>query len=166
MTTLHFAPNSGPRWLQLLLMWLGGALFLVTLFSTLLGIVARYFGWVGLEWTFETAEFSFIWVTFIGAVLAEMRGENVRFTSLVSLFPPRVQRFLELFSSLVLLGLCIWLLFSGIKVLQTSAWVPTPVLRLPSGIITFSLVSFAALLIFVALWRIWYFFFPRAGEAL
>ena len=166
MTTVHYARSSGPAWLRVLLMWLGGLLFLVTLGSILIGIVARYFGWTGIEWTFETAEISFIWVTFIGAVLAELRGENVRFTSLVALCPPKVQRGLDFFASLVLLGLSGWLLLSGIRVLEASGRVPTPVMRLPSGVITFSLVSFAALLMFVSLWRIWHFFFSRpAGSA-
>lgn len=166
MTPVHYAPTSGPRWLTLLLMWAGGAMFLVTLCSTLLGIVARYFGWTGLEWTFETAEISFIWVTFLGAVLAEIRGENVSFTSVVTLCPAGVRRWLRLFSALVLLVLSGWLLTSGMKILQTSAWVPTPVLRLPNAVITCSLVGFAVMLIFLSLWRIWHFFFSRSGEAL
>ncbi|NDL63258.1 TRAP transporter small permease [Acerihabitans arboris] len=166
MTAVHYAATNGPAWLTRLLMWAGGALFMVTLLSTLLGIIARYFGWSGLEWTFETAEISFIWVTFLGAVLAEIRGENVRFLSLVALCPPAVRRGLQLLSSLVLLGISLWLLASGLKIVQTSAWVPTPVLRLPNGVITLSLVSFAAMLMWLAAWRIRRFFYPRSGEAL
>ncbi|QWA13336.1 TRAP transporter small permease [Sodalis ligni] len=164
MTTLHYARSSGPAWLRQLLMWAGCLLFLLTLGSTLLGIVARYFGWNGVEWTFETAEISFIWVTFIGATLAELRGENVRFTSLVTLLPVAVQRALDLFATLVLLGLSGWLLQSAIRVLDGSGRVPTPVMRLPSGIITLSLVSFSAMLMFVSLWRIWHFFRKGAAE--
>lgn len=166
MTPVHYAPTSGPRWLTLLLMWSGGLMFMVTFGSTLLGIIARYFGWVGLEWTFETAEISFIWVTFLGAVLAEIRGENVRFSSLVTLCSAEVQRWLRLFSALVLLGLSGWLLSSGLKIVQTSGWVPTPVLRLPNAVITCSLVGFALMLLFLSLWRIWHFFFSREGDAL
>ncbi|TKI05198.1 TRAP transporter small permease [Martelella alba] len=160
MTPPHFAPAGGPRWLNTALNWLGGLLFLVTFFSTLLGMMARYFGWNDLEWTFETADISFIWVTFIGAVLAEMRGENVRFTSVVTLLPDKGRRVLRLFTPLVLLGICLWLLVSGLTVLHASAWVPTPVLRMPTGVITFALISFSVLTGYIALWRIWRFFFP------
>jgi len=166
MTPVHYAATSGPRWLTLLLMVAGVVMFLVTLCSTLLGIIARYFGWTGLEWTFEMAEISFIWVTFLGAVLAEIRGENVRFTSLVTRCSLSVQRWLWLFSALVLLTISGWLLISGVKILQTSAWVPTPVLRLPNAVIICALVGFAMMLMFLALWRIWHFFFTRSGNAL
>lgn len=164
MTSVNDTQTRGPRWLTLLLMWCGGLMFMVTFGSTLLGIIARYFGWVGLEWTFETAEISFIWVTFLGAVLAEIRGENVRFSSLVTLCAPKVQRWLKLFSALVLLGLSGWLFTSGVKIVQTSGWVPTPVLRMPNAVITCSLVGFAMLLFFLSLWRIWYFFFSRGDD--
>ncbi|GAA3599613.1 hypothetical protein GCM10023078_28760 [Gibbsiella greigii] len=166
MKPLNDVTNSGPVWLTRLLMWVGGGLFMITLLSTLLGIVARYFSWADLEWTFETAAISFIWVTFIGAILAEVRGENVRFTSLVALCPPAMQRGLQLFSSLVLLVLGIWLLTSGLRILQTSAWVPTPVLRLPNSVITCSLVSFAIMLIILSLWRVWHFFLSKRDASL
>lgn len=166
MTAVNYAPNSGPRWLTLLVMWVGCVMFMVTLSSILLGVIARYFGWAGLEWTFETAEISFIWVTFLGAVLAEIRGENVSFTSLVTLCPAVIQRGLQLFSALVQLIISGWLLTSGMKILQTSAWVPTPVLRLPSAVITCALLGFAVMLIFLALWRIWHFIFSRSGKML
>ncbi|AHF79244.1 Putative C4-dicarboxylate transport system (plasmid) [Sodalis praecaptivus] len=163
MSEVNNLAVSGPRIVLAALKVMGLVLFLITLGSTLLGIVARYFGWTGLEWTFETAEIAFIWVTFIGAVLAEMRGENVRFTSAVALLPAKARHWLQLVTMLVLLAICLWLLTSGIAVWRSSAWVPTPVLRLPNGIITLSLLSFAVLLSFLSLWRIGFFFFSRAG---
>lgn len=141
------------RWLQRALEILGAVFFLITLGSTLLGIAARYFQLDNVEWSFEVAALSFIWVTFIGCTLSEIHRENVSFTGFITLLPGKVQTVLAFVSNLVLLGTSGWLAVSGYLVLQRSAWVPTPVLRWPSGIIMFALFSAAIMLAIIALVR-------------
>lgn len=151
---------SGP---ERLLQAVGVLLFLATFGAITGGVVARYFHLPGFEWTFEIAALSFVWVTFIGCVLAELRGENVRFVGALLLLPPAGQRALQVFGCLVLLGVSLWLLTSGWAVLERSGRVPTPVLRWPSGLMTLALVS--ALLVVIALLRLWRLLVRREPQA-
>lgn len=143
--TLH--PDAPPRtWPERVLGWLGAAMFCITFLATLAGVLSRYFHLHGFEWSFEIATLSFIWVTFIGAVIAELRHENVRFQGVVQLLPQRAQAGLDVVANVGLLLIAGWLLYSGCTFLARSAWLPTPVLRWPAGLSTLALVSAAAML--------------------
>lgn len=115
---------------------------------------SRYFNLHGFEWSFEIATLGFIWVTFIGTVIAEIRHENVRFQGLVNLLPPRVQKVLDALASVALLGISLWLLYSGSAFIARTGWAPTPVLRWPAGLSSAALISAAAMLALLAVIRL------------
>ncbi|WP_283193332.1 TRAP transporter small permease subunit [Rhizobium sp. AN80A] len=115
---------------------LGVVSFVVMFFSTLLGVIARYFEFGGVEWSFEVAGIAFIWITFIGLLNAELRGENVAFEALNHAAPAGLKRVLDLISVLALVTMGAAFLISGLAVWQRSAMVPTAVLRMPTGVIT------------------------------
>src|SRR5439155_15318900 len=110
---------------------LGVAFFAAMFVATMLGVVSRYLGVTGFEWSFEVAGITFVWVTFLGVVVAELRGDNVAFASLRSMLRPSRRQLLDLFEELCLLAIGLALLASGIAVLRQSGFVPTPVLRWP-----------------------------------
>jgi TRAP-type transport system small permease protein len=114
---------------------LGVAAFVVMFFSTLLGVIARYFEFGGVEWSFEVAGIAFIWITFIGMVNAELRGENVAFEALNQAAPSPLKRIFDLIAVLALLTMGAAFLISGWAVWQRSWMVPTSVLRLPNGVV-------------------------------
>jgi len=103
--------------------------------STLLAVVARYLGVTGLEWSYEVAGMAFIWVTFLGAVLAEARRENAAFDVLKHASPWPVRVALGWLAALVIGVVGLALLGSGVAMLQRSALVPTPLLRLPGFVV-------------------------------
>ena len=115
---------------------LGVAFFAVMFIAIILGVISRYLGVTGFEWSFEIAGLTFVWVTFLGVVVAELRGENVAFEALRDAARPSRRRILELAASLCLLAVGVALLLSGLAMLRQSAVVPTPVLRWPSGLIS------------------------------
>lgn len=137
-----------------LLETVGIALLLATLGATLMGILGRYLHLSGLEGSFEIAGLSFVWLTFIGTVMAEMKRENVRFDGVLMLLPPAGRYYLEWVSAVTLLVVSIWLAVSGWAVLQQSGSVPTPVLRWPTGTLSMALFSASLMLILVATWRL------------
>ncbi len=59
--------------------------------TTLLAVIARYFGVLGFEWSYEVAAIAFLWVTFLGTVLAEAQGHNAAFGILRDAAPPRIR---------------------------------------------------------------------------
>lgn len=152
-------------WPERALEALGIALFLVTLSATLAGVFVRYFHWQGMEWSFEIAGLSFVWVTFIGCVLAEIRGENVRFVGLLLMLREGRRRWLDGLGTLVLLGVAAWLTASAWAVIQRSGHVPSPVLRWPSGMMSAALLSAAAMLVLIALLRLARMLKPRRAAS-
>lgn len=99
--------------------------------TTLLAVIARYFGVLGFEWSYEVAGIAFLWVTFLGTVLAEAQGHNAAFGILRDAAPPRARVVLQYLADLVLLAIGVMLLASGIAMLRRTAFVPSPLLRLP-----------------------------------
>lgn len=152
--TLHTdpAPRGRP---ERVLAVLGVAMFLVTFFSTLAGVFSRYFNLHGFEWSFEVATLSFIWVTFIGTVIAEIKHENVRFQGLVSMLPPAARQALDGVAAVALLIIGGWLLYSGLTMIGRSGGTPSPVLRWPAGLTIAALISAAAMLAIIALLRLY-----------
>jgi len=132
-----------------------GVLFFALMFlATMLGVVARYLGVTGFEWSFEVAGITFVWVTFLGVVVAELRGDNVAFASLRSMLRPSRRQLLDLFEELCLLAIGLALLASGLAVLRQSGLVPTPVLRWPGGVVCISLVICGGALAVIACLRL------------
>jgi TRAP-type C4-dicarboxylate transport system permease small subunit len=117
-------------------------------------VFSRYFNLHGFEWSFEIATIGFIWLTFIGTVIAEIRHENVRFQGLVNLLPLRVQTVLDALASVALMGISLWLLYSGSSFIARTGWAPTPVLRWPAGLSSAALISAAAMLALLAVVRL------------
>ncbi len=132
----------------------GAVMFAITFLAILAGVFSRYFNLHGFEWSFEIATIGFIWVTFIGTVIAEIRHENVRFQGLVNLLPVRVQKVLDALASVALLGISLWLLYSGSAFIARTGWAPTPVLRWPAGLSSAALISAAAMLALLAVVRL------------
>ncbi|WP_046270189.1 MULTISPECIES: TRAP transporter small permease [Pseudomonas] len=133
---------------------LGSLMFAVTFLSILAGVFSRYLNLHGFEWSFEIATIGFIWVTFIGAVIAEIRHENVRFQGLAGMLPAALQKALDAFASVALLGISAWLLSSGVAFISRTGWMPTPVLRWPAGLSSLALISAAAMLALLAVVRL------------
>ncbi len=132
----------------------GIALLLLTLGATLAGMLGRYLHLPNVEGSFEIAGLGFVWLTFIGTVIAEIRRENVRFEGLILMLPPAGRYWLEWVNGLVLLAVGLWLANSGWSVLQQSGHVPTPVLRWPAGIQSAALFSASLMLVALAAWRL------------
>jgi TRAP-type C4-dicarboxylate transport system permease small subunit len=123
---------------------LGVIAFIVMFFSTLLGVIARFFELGGVEWSFEVAGIAFIWITFIGLLNAELRGENVAFEAFNQAAPAGLKRLFDLIAVMALVTMGTAFLVSGYAVWQRSAMVPTAVLRMPTGIITATVLILGA----------------------
>jgi TRAP-type transport system small permease protein len=108
-----------------------GAFFILLLVGTGLGTISRYFGVRGFEWSFEISGFAFLWVSFLGALLAEGRNENAAFEFLDTVVPPRVKSILAKVRMVLLLGVGGFLVFSAWAMVGRSGFNPTAVLRWP-----------------------------------
>ena len=121
-------------WLRHLVTAVAAAAFIVTLLATLGGLASRYFGLRGFEWTFELTAISFLWTSFFGVLLAEIRRENVAFTLLADRLEGAVATAVALVCGALVLVLGAALLDSGIAFLERSGAAPTPLMRLPRAV--------------------------------
>jgi TRAP-type transport system small permease protein len=137
---------------------IGVLAFAVMFCSTLLGVIARFFEFGGVEWSFEVAGIAFIWITFIGLINAELRGENVAFEALKHSSPPRLKSVFDAIAVLALFAMGVAFLFSGLAVWQRSWMVPTSVLRLPTGVITVTIILLGVAAVTIAASRARQFF--------
>lgn len=132
---------------------LGCLALIVMVGSTLLAIAARYFGMTGFEWAYEVAGMAFIWVTFLGTILAEARRENAAFTVLRDALRPRLAGLLARGADIIvgLVGLA--LVASSIPMLERMGEVPTPLLRWPGAVSLSAAPVLGAALILIAIIR-------------
>lgn len=147
-------PPQGRGLMTRMLECVGVAAFVIMFFSTLLGVVARYFEFGGVEWSFEVAGIAFIWITFIGLINAELRGENVAFEALNQAAPPPLKRFFDFIAIIALLVMGVAFVVSGWAVWQRSWMVPTSVLRLPNGVIILTVLILGISAIAIGLRRL------------
>lgn len=147
--------NPGARGLVRRAFEAAGVLAFVVMFgSTLLGVLARYLEVGGVEWSFEVAGIAFIWVTFLGLVNAEFRGENVAFEALKQAAPPRLRHAFEAVGVLALIVMGLAFLVSGWAVWQRSWLVPTSVLRMPTGVVIATVLILGAAAVGIGLVRL------------
>ncbi|ESY32180.1 TRAP transporter small permease subunit [Mesorhizobium sp. LNJC391B00] len=147
-------PPAGRGWLVLAFEFVGVAAFVVMFGSTLLSVIARYFEFGGVEWSFEIAGIAFIWITFIGVINAELRGENVAFEALNHSAPARLRGVFDILGTIALLAIGIAFMVSGWAVWQRSWAVPTSVLRMPTGVITITVLILGVSAICIAASRV------------
>jgi TRAP-type C4-dicarboxylate transport system permease small subunit len=138
----------------------GIAALLVMVVATLLALVTRFLGVTGFEWSYEVAGISFVWTSFLGVALAEARQENAAFAVLHDAAPPRLRRALDRVGVALLAVVGAVLAASGVAALSRSAFVPTPLLRWPSGIQIAAAPVLGAVLLAIALGRL----FRRDGR--
>ena len=95
----------------------------------IMNVILRYVFNSGLSWSEEACRFLFIWVTFLGAILANdaaLHGEHMRMDFVVEMFVEVVALLLVL----VMLGT---LFKGGIELVQGTWPMLTSALRIPKG---------------------------------
>ena len=133
---------------------LGVVAVFAVIVSTGLGVIGRYFHFNEMTWSFELTAMSFIWVTALGTIAAEVAGENVALDMIDQRVSDRGALVLAFFRALVLLVIAGFLLWSGLALLARTAFNPTAVMRAPMWLTHSSIIVVGAGLAIVALSRI------------
>ena len=151
-------PQASTRNILNIAFWfdiLGVGLFVVLIGMTLLGVIARYLLLPGLEWSFELAGIAFVWVVFIGTITAELRWQNMAFEALIARFSPGIRKGFAALSAVVLLAVSAAMSLSALGVVERTAHVLTPVLRIPSSVTALAALVFSSCAVLIALFRLW-----------
>ncbi|WP_245493142.1 MULTISPECIES: TRAP transporter small permease subunit [unclassified Mesorhizobium] len=140
------------RFLALALSVVGVGVISLLIVATGLGAIGRYLHLNGVTWSFELVGMLFLWTTAIGAVLAEIAGENVSIDG-NSITSSR-GAFFRVYHNLILLIVAAAMVWSGSAMLGRTGFVPTPVMRAPSWTVHSTIVFMGLCLGAVAITRI------------
>jgi TRAP-type C4-dicarboxylate transport system permease small subunit len=139
------------RWLEVAL----GYLFLVITVATIVLVVLRYFFQTTVVGGQEFTVFCFIYTTALGAAVLLARENHIAISVFRDLLPPGIQRWLGRINHLLVA------LLNGTLVVLSVPWIrsigdfPSPVLRIPQGIVLLSLPLGCGLVTLYALWLAW-----------
>lgn len=97
----------------------------------------RYFAVFGgsLPWVEEFARFTFIWMTFLGAIVALDRTEHICIDLLVKVFPPALQRPLAAAVEAVILAFLVVYTVKGVDFVRLTTDQMSPQLNLSMALI-------------------------------
>ncbi|SMB98993.1 TRAP-type C4-dicarboxylate transport system, small permease component [Thermanaeromonas toyohensis ToBE] len=115
-------------------------------------VLSRYFLNFSLAFTEELSRFIFLWIVFIGSLLALIRNEHLGIDILIMRFPPRIREYFLLFDDL-LAGIAVLIIFiGGIRLTKGNFSWPAPATGIPYGIVEsiIPIMSIAMVLILTA----------------
>jgi TRAP-type C4-dicarboxylate transport system permease small subunit len=136
---------------------LGAAL--VLLLSAIAGIclvevILRYVFSASFSWYDELVSYLLVWITFLGAVLAQSHGQHIGIGNLVERAPRRSRRALELANHAVLIAVHLVLLVYGTELAVRFLGERAITVPLPMGVVYGVIPLSAALMLVVEVIRI------------
>ena len=140
------------RGLARLLENLLGCLFLVITAATILLVILRYFFGTTIVGGQEFIAFCFIYTTAIGAAVLLAREDHIAIAVFVDLLSPRARRWLHRTNHLLVALLNGTLVVLSVPWIQSVGLFPSPVLRIPQGLVLISLPIGCGLVVLYALW--------------
>lgn len=114
--------------------------------SVAMGVFWRYALGRSLFWATEVPNFLFVWIVFLGAVVAWHEKKHIAFTALVDRAAPRPRAAIEIAGLLLVLGACAFLVVTGAIVVRQTMGSPSEALKLPQGYL-YSVLPLASALI-------------------
>jgi TRAP-type C4-dicarboxylate transport system permease small subunit len=126
--------------------------FLVITLAVIVLVVLRYFFLTTITGGQEFTIFCFIFTSAIGAAVLLYRGEHIAIRLLVDHLPPKARRWMRRINYLEVAGL------NGLVVILSIPWIrsvghfPSPVLRIPQGLVLLSVPLGCGLVTLYALW--------------
>lgn len=102
---------------------------------TLLQVFYRYVMNDALVWSEELTKLVFIWMTYLGSVVALDRTRHMRIDSIVRLLPQRAQLVIDIAMHSIMGIFLVILTQKAIKVVELTASIMTSALRLPRSLL-------------------------------
>ena len=99
------------------------------------GVFFRYALQQSLYWGTEVPNFLFVWIVFLGAVIAYHEKKHIAFTALVELLQPRSRALVEIFTLVMVLAFFAFLVITGFMVVRQTMGSPSEALKIPLGLV-------------------------------
>lgn len=107
-----------------------GLLFLIVIivFSNVIG---RYFFHAPIRWSDEVSLFLFLWLAYLGALVALMTGRHNSFSGLIDMFPAKLRIAAKTLSDLIVLSILGVLVWFGTQLVDLLQFQRSPAIDLP-----------------------------------
>ena len=89
--------------------------FFVLVVVTFAQVVFRYLIGYSLYWSEEAARYLFVWISFLGSVMALQKGVHIGFDVCVAKLPPVWKRYTLLFGDLAVLAFLVFISYQGFR---------------------------------------------------
>jgi len=109
-------------------------LIVALVISVLMGVFWRYALQQSLFWATEVPNFMFVWIVFLGSVVAFHEKKHIAFTALVDALPERLRSCVEIGVMLLIVGFCGFLVVTGSMVSWQTMGSQSEALKMPLGI--------------------------------
>jgi tripartite ATP-independent transporter DctM subunit len=149
------------RVLRHLLEFAAVALILAEIVILLAGVVARYAFHSPLAWSDELAAVLFLWIGLLGSAVAFQRGEHMRLSFVLERMGPRLRSLAEAFGLVVALVFLIALIGPAVTFAVHEHVISTPALGIPNSARVAAMPVGFALMILIAIERLWRTAKPR-----
>lgn len=88
---------------EILLVLMFIAMVLVIFFQ----VIMRYVFSNSLSWSEELGKFLFVWISWIGISIGQVKGEHIKITLLVDKLPEKMQHLMNILSDLTVIWICL-----------------------------------------------------------
>ena len=104
-----------------------------------MGVCARYVFRMPFEWSDEFAIYGFIWLSFLGAALAEKSDKHFRVTILVDKLGPKARLVIDIFLHIILFVILYRFFFDSMKYFQQGKSGISTIMQIPLSYIYVSM---------------------------
>jgi tripartite ATP-independent transporter DctM subunit len=122
--------RPGSRWMRPFEV-VAALLLVVMIVMILANVTSRYLLSTPIIWADEIASMSFLWLAMIGAALAIDRGEHLRLTLFLQMFPERMRSFVSTLALLLVATFLLVMLRPAFEYAYEEGYVTSPALELP-----------------------------------
>ena len=115
--------------------WLTVLLASMLIVSVTLNVLSRYILGTSILWSEEAARFLFVWLSFLGIVIANDKNEHMHLDLLLQYSPKPVGKVLQLIANTACLAITLLLIWGGVIVSKESMDWMSPILEIPYGFV-------------------------------
>ena len=115
--------------------WLGATAFIVMFLAIVLQVFFRYILNSPLVWPFELSVFCYIYVIYIGAVMAARRQSHISFDLLYQMMPERLRRTVGIMTNVLVAVIFLATLPSSYGYIKMVGGISSTALSVPWGVV-------------------------------
>ena len=108
---------------------------IIMVIVTFANVIGRYVFNHSIAAADEIARMAFVWLTYIGSIVAMKEASHIRVDIVVSLVPPAVRKVFDVISNLLMDGIMILTIRVTMNLVMENLTYPMPLTKIPYGVV-------------------------------